>query len=89
MANLGFDKDEVDAGPEVGPEVVKYVGTADVRMITAKDFKAAGVESEDVGVVVWSADNNWVVAREELAFLDSDQFKRLILEDPYLRVDSA
>jgi hypothetical protein len=87
MAKL--DKDEVDAGPEVGPEVIRYVGTADVRMITLADFKAAGVESEDAGVVIWSADNNWVIAREELAFLDDDQFRRLIREDPYLRVDSA
>jgi len=45
-------------------KVVKYVGTADQRVIEAKDWKSVGVE--DQGKVVWDQKNKFTVPASEL-----------------------
>lgn len=41
---------------------IKYFGTADVRQITAEEWKAEGVD--DMETVVWHAGNGYMVPRE-------------------------
>lgn len=45
-------------------KVVKYVGTADERVIEAKDWKSLGIE--DQSKVVWNRQNRWTVPASEL-----------------------
>lgn len=45
-------------------KVVKYVGTADERVIEAKDWKSLGIE--DQGKVVWSQKNKFTVPASDL-----------------------
>jgi len=42
---------------------IKYFGTADVRVITAEEWKAAGVE--DMETIVWHAGNAYMVSRDK------------------------
>jgi|GEM_PF-6601724 len=45
-------------------EVIKYVGTANVREIMGKDWSK--IDVEDQGVVRWSKDNKWTVPVADL-----------------------
>lgn len=45
-------------------KVVQYVGTSDVRVIYATDWKVIGIEHDDV---VWHHGNNWQVPVNDLS----------------------
>lgn len=68
---------------------VRYVGTADVREISAAQFKAAGVTGEGVKGVRWNRANNFTVKREDLEFLSEEDFNRIIKGDAGFKVQDA
>lgn len=77
--------------PETAPKVnrgksVRYTGTADVREISAAQFKGAGVEG--AATVRWDRSNGHTVKSTDLAFLDDEQFTRIISDDTGLKVES-
>src|SRR5687767_13787916 len=61
-------------------EYVRYVGTADVRMITKDEWRGAGVKDQDT--VVWNRANRWTVPLEDI----SDNARPFIEDDPGLVV---
>jgi hypothetical protein len=46
-----------------GKEMVKYIGTSDVRSISSDDWKRLGIEQDDV---TWSASNDFMVPAASL-----------------------
>ncbi len=64
---------------------IRYVGTADVREITANDFKRVGVEAGKT--VRWNAENGKVVDRADLDFLSAEDFDRIIGQDAGFKVE--
>jgi hypothetical protein len=68
---------------------VRYVGTADVREISAADFRRAGVEGDSIKGVRWDAKNGKAVDREDLAFLSDEDFNRIIKGDSSFKVEEA
>lgn len=69
-------------------KTVRYAGTADIRRITVQDWKNAGVGSESPVAVEWNAANGFVVDSKEFAFLDDDEFAKLVGEDEKLKVEN-
>ena len=55
---------EPEATQAKEPQVVKYVGTADERVITAADWKSVGAEEQ--GLVRWDRSNRFQVPVAEL-----------------------
>jgi hypothetical protein len=62
-------------------DVVRYVGTSDVRAIHAEDWKRIGIEQDDV---TWDASNDFTVAvadlhADALAFLAANESEWTVL----------
>lgn len=57
-------------------EYAKYIGTADTRVMLARDWVAAGVP--DQGTVIWDASNGYMVGRSAL----SDDAWGVLANDP-------
>lgn len=71
-----------DALEEKQPEERTYVWYAGrpstLRLISAEDWKAAGVK--DHPDTLWGPSNNWEIAKEDLN-LNEEQYARIILAD--------
>ncbi len=65
--------------------VVRYTGTADIREISAAQFKQAGVEGGKL--VRWERTKGHKIPRAELDFLAEDDFQRIILDDGNFTVE--
>lgn len=74
MATKQSAADET-AAASTSEKVVKYVGTADERIISARDWKS--IDVEDQLQVVWNRKNRFMVPASELSaaalrYLDED-----------------
>lgn len=71
-------------------ETIKYVGSADVRVLTSANLKAVGVQDvPEEYEARWDALNDYTVKREDLGVLDDEQFARIIGRDPGFYVIQA
>lgn len=54
------------------------------RIISKRDFERAGI-TEGAEEIVWNRSNGFMVRKDRLtAFMDDEQYRRVILEDPRL-----
>lgn len=74
---------EKKQAPEPSERItVRFSERPGLRLISADDWKAAGVP--DHADTLWGPSNDWIVDKDDLALTD-DQYARIILADRYFR----
>lgn len=82
---VGDASGEEPTGQAPSNQWVKYLAGGDglkrARVISKQDFVRAGADKDKAETVVWNNGNGFLVNRDELNFLDDDQFASIILAD--------